>query len=164
MHALILTQKLMKRIAVIFWNLILIGISAVAAMALLPKIRGQFAAVDRVDMGPLRDWTAAMGYIGIGLLLGVVFSALSLSSPCWGRIARGWRVVFGIVYLAFACGVMAVIGIERHFVGSVSFADYLTFLAVTGLFLLPPVVLGAGIPYITWSRIAPLLRKERSAK
>lgn len=153
----------MKRIAVIIWNLLLIGIIATAAMGIVPKIRAQFTSLDRLEPGPLRDWTAAMGAMGIGVMMGCVVVALTFSSPFWGRIARAWRFILGCAYLALLSGAIMVMRIERGYVGSVNPIESVLFLVGIGLFLFPPVVLGRGLLGLASCWITSLLMKKSSS-
>ena len=153
----------MKRTAILLWNLAVIGFIALAVMALQGKIRGQFDAVERLSPGRVRDWTEAMGFIGLGLLAGVVSSAVAVSSPFWGRVPRWGRILLGLMYAVLVGGAILVAQAERRYIGSASYPDYVIFLGCVGLFLLPPVLAGSGMPYLVWKRIAPRLTQNRSS-
>ena len=101
-----------------------------------------------------------MGFIGLGILFAIICAAVVISSPFWGRIAYGWRILFGLLFLAFDCGTIAVIGAERAFMHSVDYPDYITFLGVVGLLLLPPVIVGFGKPYMTWRWLSSYVTKK----
>ena len=151
----------MKRTAILLWNLAVIGFIALAVMALQGKIRAQFDAVERLSPGRVRDWTEAMGFIGLGLLAGVVSSAVAVSSPFWGRVPRWGRILMGLLFAVLVGGAILVAQAERRYVGSASYPDYVIFLGGVGLFLLPPVLAGSGTPFLAWKRIAPWVTKKR---
>lgn len=139
------------------------GFIALAAMALQAKIRGQFDAVERLFPGRARDWTEAMGYIGVGLLAGLVSSAVAVTSPFWGRVPRGGRILAGLMYAVLVGGAILVAQVEGRYAGSASYPDYVIFLGWVGLFLLPPVLAGSGMPYLVWKRLAPWLAGKGSS-
>jgi len=152
-----------KRALIIFWNVFLGAFIGFYALIIMPRVIPQFRNLERYSDPAFKAQVIMAGFEGIGLLMAVAVCAVSLSSRFWRRIPLFWRVLFGSAFAAFCIGVVFAVGIDQANGGFVFYADYATFLLVSGFFLLPPVVMGRGHPDLAL-RLYSKLKRNKIAK
>ena len=131
-------NPLIKRTLPHLWNA-LVGLFIIfAAMVVLPKVREQFtysrATPDMI----------AVGYVGIGALIGVFLCAVSVTSFFWFRVPVWFRAVGGLVLAALVVGHFRVSALYAS--SPQAYGSAVSFFGALGVFMFAPLVLGYGYP------------------
>jgi hypothetical protein len=134
----------MRRTLPHIWNALVFLLIAFAAIVVVPKVRGQFTSPRATpDM-------IAIGYVGIGALIGVFLCAVSVTSFFWFRVPLWFRVFTIAVIVTLAVGYFRVSALyassPRAFGSAVSGVELFTFFGILAAFTFPLLVTGYGYP------------------
>jgi hypothetical protein len=132
----------MKRILPHIWNVLVFLFIAFVAVLVVPKVREQLTAPRATpDM-------IAIGYVGIGVLIGVVLCAVSVTSFFWFRVPVWFRIFTAIIIAALVAGYFRVCSLyasSPHAFGNpVSGSELFTFFGTLAAFTFPLLVTGYG--------------------
>ena len=137
-------NPLIKRILPHIWNGVIVLFLALAAVVVVPKVSEQFSS-PRATPDAI-----AIGYVGIGALIGVFLCAVSVTSFFWFRVPIWFRVFIVFVIAALAVGYFRVSALyassPRAFGSAVSGAELFTFFGTLAAFTFPLLFTGYGYP------------------
>lgn len=139
-------NALIQKIFPAVWNCIVILFVGAASLITIPKILHQFSTPNMTpDM-------KAMGYVGIGVLIGVWICGAAVMSFVWFRVPTWFRIAIGLVISVLAAGYFRAMVLwnssSQAFPGPVDTLEALIFFGTIALFTSPLLLTGLGYPGI----------------
>ena len=137
-------NPLVKRSLPHIWNSVVVLFIILATVVVVPKVRDQFTS-SRATPDVI-----AMGYVGIGALIGVFLCAISVLSLFWFRVPIWFRVFISLVIAALAIGYFRVAALYASspgaFGSAVSGGELFIFFGTLAAFTFPLLFTGYGYP------------------